>query len=98
VRWMREKSFELLMRFHALDAVSYDGNQAGLEFVSALYPEMKKRFHQKPLLTGEDLVKLGLDPGRQFTEILRTIEDLSLEGQLQNSEDALDYVLKHFVK
>lgn len=97
-RWMRENEFELLMRFHALDALTYDGNQAGLEFVSALYPEMKKRFDQKPLISGEDLVKLGLSPGRQFTEILRTIEDLSVEGQLSNAAEALDYVLKHFVK
>jgi len=97
-RWMREDLFELLMRFHRLDAVSYDGNQAGLEFVEALYPEMKKRFHQKPLITGEDLVKLGMSPGRKFTEILRTLEDLTLEGQLTTSGEALDYVLKHFVK
>jgi poly(A) polymerase len=98
IRWMKEEWFELLMRFHALDAISYDGNQAGLEFVSALYPEMKKRFGLKPLITGEDLVKMGLSPGRQFTEILRAIEDLTLEGGLTSTSDALDYVLKHFVK
>ena len=98
IRWMKEEWFELLMRFHALDAVSYDGNQSGLEFVKSLYPEMKKRFNLKPLITGEDLVKLGLSPGRQFTEILRTVEDLTLEGGLTSSEEAFDYVLKHFVK
>jgi poly(A) polymerase len=97
-RWMKEDWFELLMRFHALDAVSYDGNRSGLEFVSALYPEMKKKFAQKPLISGDDLVKLGLSPGRQFTEILRTIEDLTLEGALATPSEALDYVLKHFVK
>ena len=97
IRWMKEDGFELLMRFHALDAVSYDGNQAGLEFVSSLYPEMKKRFSLKPLITGEDLVKLGLSPGRQFSEILRTIEDLTFEGELVEPAQALDYVLKYFV-
>ena len=98
LRWMSEANFELLMRFHELDAVSYDGNLAGLEFVKSIYPEAKRRFHSKPLITGDDLVRLGMSPGRQFTEILRTIEDLVLEGKLTESEQALEYVLKHFVR
>ena len=57
----------------------------------------KRRLEMKPLLTGDDLVRLGLNPGRKFTEILRTIEDLALEGSLSTSEEALNYVLTHFV-
>lgn len=98
LRWMRESDFELLMRFHELDAVSYDGNLAGLEFVKAIYPEAKRRFDTKPLITGDDLVKLGMVPGRHFTEILRSIEDLSLEGALSSHDEAMNYVLAHFVK
>jgi len=97
-RWMSEAHFELLMRFHELDAISYDGNLAGLEFVKTIYPDAKRRFYAKPLITGDDLVRLGMSPGRQFTEILRTVEDLALEGKLTDSEQALEYVLKHFVR
>ena len=98
LRWMREPYFELLMRFHELDAVSYDGNLAGLEFVRSIYPEAKRRFDSKPLITGDDLVRLGMNPGRLFTEILRSVEDLALEGKLTTQEAALDFVLKTFVK
>lgn len=98
LRWMREPHFEELMDFHELDALAYDGNLAGLEFVRSIYPEAKRRFEIKPLIGGDDLVKLGLTPGRQFTEILRAVEDLTLEGQLQTSAQALEYVLTHFVK
>ena len=97
-RWMKDPSFELLMRFHELDAVSYDGNLAGLEFVKSIYPEAKRKFELRPLLSGDDLVKLGLSPGRQFTEILRAVEDLVLEGKLTTKEEAFDLVLKQFVK
>jgi poly(A) polymerase len=97
LRWMKDADFELLVRFHGLDAISYDGNLAGLEFVRAIYPDAKRRLEMKPLLTGDDLVRLGLNPGRKFTEILRTIEDLALEGSLSTSEEALNYVLAHFV-
>lgn len=98
LRWMREPEFETLMRFHELDSISYDGNQAGLEFVQSIYPEAKRRFKVKALISGDDLVKLGMSPGRQFTEILRTIEDLTLEGALTDSDQAMNYVLTHFVK
>lgn len=98
LRWMRDENFELLMRFHELDAISYDGNLAGLEFVRSAYPSAKRRFDMKPLLTGDALVKLGMNPGRQFTEILRTVEDLALEGVLTTEAQALEYVLTHFVK
>jgi poly(A) polymerase len=97
LRWMKDSDFELLVRFHGLDAISYDGNLAGLEFVRAIYPDAKRRLEMKPLLTGDDLVRLGMNPGPKFTEILRTIEDLALEGSLSTSEEALNYVLTHFV-
>ena len=96
-RWMKHESFPILMRFHSLDAMSFDGNHAGLEFVKKAYIEAKKRFDMKPLITGDDLVKLGMQPGRQFTEILETIEDLSIEGQIKTKDEALEYVLHHFV-
>jgi tRNA nucleotidyltransferase/poly(A) polymerase len=98
LRWMREPYFEDLMTFHELDAIAFDGNLAGLEFVRSIYPEAKRRFDMKPLITGDDLVKLGMKPGRQFTEILRSVEDLALEGQLQSSEQALEFVLSQYVK
>jgi len=98
LRWMRHPDFELLVRFHELDAVSYDGNLAGLEFVRSIYPEAKRRFEVRPLITGEHLVKLGMQPGPKFTEILRGVEDLTLEGQLTSAEQALEYVLTHFVR
>jgi poly(A) polymerase len=96
-RWMKHDYFSILLRFHTLDALSFDGNQAGLEFVKRIYPEAKKRFEMKPMVTGDDLVKLGMQPGRQFTEILHTVEDLSLEGKFKTKDEALEYVLHHFV-
>ena len=96
-RWMKHEYFPILMRFHQIDALSFDGNQAGLEFVKKLYSEAKKRFEMKPLLSGDDLVKLGMQPGRQFTEILHSIEDLTMEGKFKTRDEALEYVLQNYV-
>ena len=81
-----------------LEAAAYDGNLAGLEFAKSIYPEAKRRFEIKPLISGDDLVKLGMHPGRQFSDILRAVEDLTLEGKLSSSDQALEYVLQHFVR
>ncbi len=60
---------------------------------------MKSREHELPkLLTGADLISLGLRPGRDFSEILRVIEDLSLENKIKSKEEALEYVVRNFVK
>jgi len=67
------------------------------ELLVRFHPEAKRRLEMKPLVTGDDLVRLGLTPGPKFTEILRTIEDLALEGTLTTPEEALNHVLTHFV-
>jgi len=49
------------------------------------------------LLTGDDLLTMGLRPGPVFAEILRTLEDAQLEGQIKTREEARNYVAKNFV-
>jgi poly(A) polymerase len=47
---------------------------------------------ETPLLKGEDLIEMGYRPGPIFKQILRTIEDLQLEGALKTREEALERV------
>ncbi len=54
--------------------------------------EYEKNPIAEPLLKGEDLIELGYRPGPVFKQILRTIEDLQLEGGLQTREEALERV------
>lgn len=42
-----------------------------------------------PLITGADLIALGLKPGPKFKEILETIRDAQLNGEIQTREEAL---------
>jgi poly(A) polymerase len=46
----------------------------------------------KPLVTGNDLIRLGLQPGPRFREILDEIKERQAEGTLNNKEEALDYI------
>jgi tRNA nucleotidyltransferase (CCA-adding enzyme) len=48
------------------------------------------------LLTGDDLRAMGFQPGPQFSQILRALEDAQLEGQIATREEAEKYVLGKF--
>jgi hypothetical protein len=48
------------------------------------------------LLTGDDLQAMGFHPGPLFAEILRSLEDAQLDGQIRKREEAVEYVRKSF--
>ena len=50
----------------------------------------------KPLIDGNDLIRLGYKPGRIFTKIINRVVDLQLEGMLSSKEEAIEFVLKEF--
>jgi poly(A) polymerase len=49
-----------------------------------------------PLLTGDDLIAAGYEPGPKFKEILSTVEDRQLEGQLQSKDEAMQWLTSAF--
>ena len=97
IRWLREPFFEELLLLHQSDAISSDGNLAYYEFCSKRLEEVQKTSSAIHLIDGEDLIQIGLTPSPQFSKILQTIEDLALEKKIKSKEEALEFVLKHFV-
>ena len=48
------------------------------------------------LIKGSDLIELGYKPGPIFSEILNSVEEMQLEGNLTEKNQALDYVREKF--
>ena len=100
-RLIRLPGFETRLAFHREDAFTSDGNQAFHEFCASRLREYQahalERGIEEKLVKGEDLIQLGLKPGPRFSEIIRTLEDLILEGKIKTKEEALEYVVKYFV-
>ena len=63
------------------------------EKLAAFPPET---IRPKPLLKGDALIAEGYVPGPLFTEILTTVEDAQLEGELKTEEDAMGFVRAKF--
>ncbi len=99
-RFVASPGFDLLLALHRAQATCSDGNLAAYEFCASRLKENQGAgiSPDARLLKGEDLVELGLPPGPRFSEILRDIEDLALEGRLKSKDEALEYVVKHYVR
>jgi tRNA nucleotidyltransferase/poly(A) polymerase len=94
-RKMGELDFPLLLLAYA-DAMATPPHEKGLEghmelarTLHALLVEKKKK--PKPrLVTGHDLIDLGLAPGPAFRRILDEIEDRAAEGEIGTRSEALE--------
>lgn len=60
--------------------------------------EEKAKVTQGRLVTGDDLIELGLKPGPIFKKILAEIDDLIAEGRIHSKEEALDFIRKNYVQ
>lgn len=49
-----------------------------------------------PLLSGDDLIRLGFSPGPAFKKILTHVEDEQLEGRLKTPQDALNFIRENY--
>lgn len=96
-RFVRLPKFDEHLELHRLDCLSSHGRLDSYEFVRRFLRETPpEQVRPERLLGGDDLLAMGFHPGPQFAEILRGVEDAQLEGQIRTSEEAKEYVLRHF--
>ena len=46
----------------------------------------------EPLVTGDELIRLGLEPGPKFKLLLDAVREAQLEGTIKTREEALELV------
>ena len=96
-RFVRLPRFEEHLELHRLDCLSSHRRLESYEFVRRTLAETPAEQIRPPrLLSGDDLLEMGYQPGPLFSEILRSVEDAQLEGQLRSGEEAKDYVQREF--
>jgi poly(A) polymerase len=89
-RFVRLDRFEEHLELHRLDCLSSHRNLENYEFVRRFLAETPPEQVRPPrLITGEDLIGIGLKPGPQFKAILDAVEEAQLNGKITSSEDAL---------
>ena len=97
-RFMSRETFEDEMELHRVDCGSSHGFLDNYEFLRAKQQEFANEpLIPPPLVTGHDLIALGLKPGPRFKEILEAVESRQLEGALRDREEALTWLKNELV-
>lgn len=97
-RFLAEEGVEELLELTRIDALSSNGDLRYYDFCLQKMEELKqKEIRPSPLLTGTDLIAMGLSPGPLFGEILRRVEEAQLEGELKTKEEAESWVRQNYL-
>ena len=91
-RLMARYTFPDELELHRIDCASSHRNLENYEFLKAKASEMPPEvLKPQPLLTGHDLLALGLKPGPLVGQILHEVEELQLEDRLKSRAEALEF-------
>lgn len=92
-RFVRLDEFGEHLELHRLDCSSSHGHLENYEFMQKFLRETPAEVVRPPrLLSGNDLIALGLCPGPGFKELLDAVEEAQLNGNVSTREQALEFV------
>jgi poly(A) polymerase len=96
-RFVRLPQFDEHLALHRLDCLASNRNLAAYEFVkdyvSRTPPEVVR---PSKLLTGDDLLAMGFEPGPSIGKILAVVEEAQLNGELADRNQAISFVERNF--
>jgi poly(A) polymerase len=95
-RLLLRKTFPLELELHRLDCLGSHGNLDHYEFLLAQAAELKRKpAIRPPLLTGKDLIKLGMKPGPAMGVLLDEMREKQLADELKTPRGARAWVKKY---
>jgi tRNA nucleotidyltransferase/poly(A) polymerase len=96
-RFMARPTFDEELELHRVDCEGSHRMLDNYEFLLRKREEFANEpIIPPPLVRGNDLIALGLDPGPKFGEILEAVETQQLEGNLRTREEALEWVRREY--
>jgi len=89
-RFVRMDKFGEHLELHRLDSLASHRKLDNYDLVTRFVAETPPEQVRPPrLLTGDDLIALGLKPGPRFKTILYNVEEAQLDGSIHTHEDAV---------
>jgi poly(A) polymerase len=96
-RFLGMPYFEDHLSLHLADCLASHGSTEAYDFVKKKLEEFKEEeIKPKPILSGYDLIDMGYKPGPIFSEILDSLEEAQLEGNVKDKEEAKRFVAERF--
>jgi len=98
-RFLRKDRFEEHLKLHRICVMAADGKLDTYKYLRSRFDEWPSTaLRPVPLISGDDLIAMGMQPGPVFKEILIAVETEQLEGRLTKQEDAFEYVRERYFK
>ncbi len=92
-RFFRLPRFEEQLELHRLDCMSSHRDLGLYEFAKEKFHALPaEQIRPAPLITGDDLIAAGYQPGPMFKELLTAVEDAQLDGKISTKEEAMGLV------
>jgi poly(A) polymerase len=92
-RLLLRETFPLELELHRLDCLGSFGDLEHFNFLVEQAEELKQQPQiRPPLLTGNDLIALGVKPGQALGALLAEIRELQLADELKTPDDAKMWV------
>ena len=89
-RMMQRPNFPLELELHRIDCSSSHGDLKHYDFLKQLIETMSAEEIDPPsLISGRDLLAMGLPPGKVVGRILEAVRVAQLEGTVQTRAEAL---------
>ena len=96
-KFIRTDTFIDELEMHRVDCLASHGKLDNWEFCrERLNDYSEEELKPKPVINGDDLMKMGYKPGPLFKEILARILDLQLENKFSSKEEALTWVKENY--
>ena len=94
-RLLLRETFPLEMELHRLDCLGSHGQLDIYDFLTKQSAELAKLPSLRPpLLTGADLIALGVKPGPAMGKLLEEIRELQLAEELKSADEAREWARK----
>jgi poly(A) polymerase len=95
-RFLARPTMDDELALHRVDCLGSHGLLDNYDFLLAKREEFSREpLIPPPLVTGRDLIKLGLRPGPQFKLLLDAVQNRQLEGTLDSRDAALEWLASH---
>jgi poly(A) polymerase len=87
------------LELHRVDCTSSHGMLDNYEYLKVKRADFASEpLIPAPLISGRDLIELGMSPGPRFSEILEAVQSRQLEGTLDSRESALAWVKRDWLE
>ena len=82
-----------LLELHRADALATGKGLDHVTFCERMLRDTPpEELNPAPAVTGDDLIAMGLKPGREFKRLLDAVREAQLEGQIRSKADGLQFV------